>query len=250
MEDAEKIAALLEKSGLFEKNALKVLTTLIELEREGFGKVSAHLIAKRTGIKLQNVYKYLNKLVSLRIVEVEKNRQMYFWLSRARPFRRLLRVLRAEFEERSRILEEVEMCIEKMFSRVTVEEKARRIECFDEEIDLSYVIDHASERVVGMGYYFPESSIVKSAVEDARERGVELIFIVPENFDEEFVEVLENYGFKVLFHEKASAIKLLLLADKERVVIFKNGERYIVAGELDELFERMKKIVEESGEVK
>jgi sugar-specific transcriptional regulator TrmB len=253
----DKFMEMLKKSKFFDKVELKVISAMLELEKEGKTKNTASAIARKCGMNVTNTYKYLYKLADLGIVEYEDSKYKVFWLSRINPFPRIAGIITKDYLEKKASLAAAGKIYEELVLVTKLQEKPqlRRFDSYENfELKCAYIIDSAQKKICVISDWIPaDFFLILDALKRAKERGVELRWLA-ENMNEENVEFLEKLGFKVRFFDEM-IYPFILVSDEKNGIVVENLEKDGIKGfwfvnYQNDFQENFEKWWESAGEIK
>ncbi len=228
---SKNLVEMIKKSKFFDKVEIKVISAMLELEKEGKIKNTASIIAKRCGMSVTNAYKYLYNLAEIGIVEYEEDKQKLFWLSRVNPFDRIISMITKEYTERKAALKAAGDMYSRIISPIRVLEKPyiKNITSFDDfEKKCAYISDIAEGKLCIISDWVPEEFIILDSWKRVKERGVEMKWLA-NDLSEEKTELLQKLGFEVRFFDEIIYF-FIMVADENNGVVVKNINKEKING--------------------
>jgi len=250
----EKLIEMIKRSRFFDRVEINVISSMLELEKNGKIKSTASEIAKKAGITVTNAYKYLYNLSNLGIVEYEEDKQKLFWLSRVNPFERIIAIITKEFLDKKAALAAAGEIYKRIISPKKIHTKPR-VKKFENNFEIlcAFIADYANKELCVISNWVPKDFIILDAWKRCEKRNVEMKWLASD-LEEEKVNLLKSLGFEVRFTEEVIYPFIMVSDERNGIVIEQLSEENIKGfyflNCINDFKEHFTKWWEDAGEIK
>ncbi len=219
---------VLLKTKLFDKLEIKIIRSMLLLEREKRKTVTASMIAKNAKISVTNCYKYLYSLQKKGIVEHETGKNKIFWLSRTNPFKRLFSIVAKEYLERKKQFSLLESYYNSFMPENEIWRGKQVFDRYSSEDDFinktAFLFDIARNDVMITAEDIVEDIVVLDAIKRAVDRGIR-VRLLCSDMPENKIELLRKIGVEVKWIDKIIQPFVMVVDNRHGITVEMKNER-------------------------